>query len=150
MVTTWKSSLRDSIYNLYIAEPRTSKNRGKKKKKKPETEREVREQRPGSRACIRMAWVACETQAAHRARPIVQLRPRRTLPGQDLGRARDPGRAPCATRRVTQAASRVDWVRPESRCGSRARTSARPVARRLGTTQAAPRQWATQAVSDQI
>ena len=30
----------------------------RKKKKKPETEREVREQRLGSRACMRVAWVA--------------------------------------------------------------------------------------------
>ena len=38
----------------------------RKKKKKPETEREVRDQRPGFRACMRVAWVACETQAVHR------------------------------------------------------------------------------------
>ena len=114
MVTTWKSSLRDSIYNLYISEPRTSKNREepKKKKKKLETEREARD--PGRALaahdvarCLGTAWIS-------------------GLLARGLGCMRDPGRAPCVTRHATQATSRVAWVRP----GSRARPSARPRPRR--------------------
>ena len=48
MSTTWKSSLRHSIYNLYIAEPRTSKNREKNPRKKKNRDRE-RNARPRSR-----------------------------------------------------------------------------------------------------
>ena len=49
MTTTWKSSLRDSIYNLYITDPRTSKNIEKNPKKKKKTRDRKRSARPRPR-----------------------------------------------------------------------------------------------------
>ena len=138
MVTTWKSSLRDSIYNLYIAEPRTSKNKGKKKNQR---QREKCESSgldlglacawPGSRErprprivrdpscnsgrvarCLGKIWVVRETQAAHRVRPAAWLRPRRALTGCNLSRA--AGR----TREPVRDLSRVAWARPRPRPGN--------------------------------
>ena len=60
--------------------------------------------RPGSRACLHAAWVAHETQATHRARPVALLRPRRALPERGLGRARD----------LVHDPSHAAWARPGS------------------------------------
>ena len=66
--------------------------------------------RPGSRACLHAAWVARETQATHRARPVALLRPRLALPERGLGHVRDlvrdPGRADQIWIWISQAAPR--------------------------------------------
>ena len=93
MATTWKSSLRDSIYNLYIPQTRTQNFKEhreepkKKKKKKPQKQREkIKTQRETQAAhgarpvarCLGAAWVTRETQDAHRARPIARCLGRTT------------------------------------------------------------------------